>query len=543
MNNHLQRMAAARQLAATTPTPNPPNQAAPTSADANDGSEQHVDPKIHTNGVAMEIPQPHPLPPGGHIQDYDPNRSRNQLGGGYPEFQQVGAANARPHNPEGSATVRSHVGIPARQNQNHIRDHVAGSSITDARHHIQDAMPVPRPGQQQPPPVMTPQMLRAQMTQQPPMQPPIAGQMQPQMQQQVPGQVPAHMQPQMPQQVPGQVPAHMQPQMPQQVPGQPAGARPQLPGSYVPMAVGPTAENQNVASVTVIIATFRRPQYFRYQLQALADQTVRPADLWVWANDSVAGAQLHDNEAESAYTVIRSKPNLGPWVRFTIAEEVLTKYVLILDDDCVPGPKWLEAAILRLEQLETQGETAVICAEGRMFGGDNPEQFIHLGPTTVPLVDEAFVDEGLKGWLIPRALFDAIRAVPRSPSPVGWGFHIGAALQQAGFYQIVLPYTEEGKETWGSIPIPGSDEAQPSVSVSATLPGYAEARQVAWSFYRQVCGWTPMALLPENGLPEEPSSPSDDSATEGPSATDGSGETGTIPQQPWSLESSTDSPE
>ena len=70
-------------------------------------------------------------------------------------------------------------------------------------------------------------------------------------------------------------------------------------------------------------------------------------------------------------------------------------------------------------------------------------------------------------------------------------------------YQLVLPYPEGDTSLWGSLPVEDPDRQK--VSLSQTLPQYAEALDFAWQYYREV-GWTPLALMPEPP-PEEPASP------------------------------------
>jgi len=481
------RMAAARKAAAAVkqnPAPQPaPGITIPPGPGASPAPQLDQSAIIASNGDAKVVPNDRSAhmrakrAGEGNVQDYDPNRARARA----EQVQEAavysapGAGNARPHMPEGNPNVRTQgvnrVGGSTRH-QPHVRDATrrtpapAGEGNVKTSHQkIRDARlrPGARPPQptqfQQPQGVVHPQA-------QAPAQP--------------------HPQAQAPQApVPQGAPTQAQPN---------PGAPPSPQG--IPHAVGPGPQGQQVADLTVIMATYRRPQYLRPQLQAIAEQTHRPADIWIWVNDWGQGSGLHDHEAEAHYTFFRSKVNLGPWVRFSLANECQTKYVLILDDDCFPGPQWIGRAIAQLEQMESQGETAVICAQGRIFDPEDPEKYVELGPDSLP-EEDALIDEGTKAWLFPRALLDVFNAFPRAPSPVGWGLHFAAALQAAGLFQLVLGCDAEDQSGWGSLPV--NAEEQQGVALSSAMAQYPQARAVAWNFYRdpEIGGWLPLALTPD----------------------------------------------
>lgn len=438
---------------------------------------------MHSNGELRVVPNERSthmrakMAGEGNVRDHDPERARAEANQGDQRvYNQAGARNARPYQPEGSQNVRTQGVRPqsgTRGQQPHIRDHGAQVSaragegnVQQSRQSVQDANFRTSPG--------------------------VAGRSTPMAPTPIPGQrMPAGNAPQRSQQAP-------QPQAQPVVQPNPTPG----PQGPVPFAVGPSPQNQNVADLTVLVATYRRPHLFRPQLQTLADQSLRAAELMVWSNNWGQGAEYHDHEAEAHFTFNRCKVNMGPWVRFSFALEAGTKYVLILDDDCFPGPRWIEAAIRRLEEFESQGELAVICGEGRIFRSDDPSDFAHFGPLNRPQ-EELLIDEGVKSWLIPRSLIETINSMPRPPCPVGWGLQIAAALYHANVFQFVLPYVETDRTAWGSIAMPAD---QPPVSVSATLPRYNEARAIAWDFYRStdMGGWLPLALVSSDEPEDQP---------------------------------------
>jgi len=441
-----------------------------------------------------------PTPPGvgesrpgeANVQDYDPavaaaRRQNVRDRSGQPTTTRDQGGTFRPaadaHRRRGHAQVRDRVQRePAPPGMANVRDPRPGGRDAQPPYPPNHGAAAAAPAQAQAHP-HAPQAM-----------PPLAGQL--------PGGMPPQPQgaPQPGQYPEPAVPPHMRDGQPTQAPPVPENLPP--PGPQVPMAIGPGPNNEPFADVTVVVATFRRGHLLRPQLQALADQSMRVRDILLWVNDWQGSSNLHDHEAEVQYNFIRARVNFGPWVRFLIANEVQTKYVCILDDDCIPGPGWIEACVKRLEEMEANEEQAVICAAGRVFQGDDPNAY-SVVDAEHRNTDEELVDEGTKGWLMHTGMLDVFQTIPRAQSPVGWGMHMAAACQLAGVFQIVLPQSDDGR-TVGALPVPDDEH-----SLSKMMPGYTDARQHAYQYYRdkQVAGWVPLML---EGNEEAPAGESED---------------------------------
>ena len=97
------------------------------------------------------------------------------------------------------------------------------------------------------------------------------------------------------------------------------------------------------APVTVILNHFQRHTVCR-QLDALLSQTAPPAHIWVclFASPMAAAARaaaLSYNDSRIA--VFESEHNLKYYGRFQMAAAAPTKYVLVFDDDMVPGTRFI----------------------------------------------------------------------------------------------------------------------------------------------------------------------------------------------------------
>lgn len=306
-------------------------------------------------------------------------------------------------------------------------------------------------------------------------------------------------------------------QAPQQLQAQQQAAAPAMP----PMQVQPS--NAPRGDVTVILTCFERPALFRRQLDALRSQTLQPGAIMAWVN---AGQVGHDERAlsGSGVLIIRANANLGPWTRFTLAYETNTEYVCILDDDTIPGPKWIESCMKRLSQAEamSSGEegdlgTYCIASAGEIFRSDDPNDRYFVGPES-PRPEELEVDIGRNGWFFRRDLIHAFLNHPRvGDGRIGWGLHFAAALQKIGVLTIVLPYETGNTQAWGMIQAASSensvsDRVQAQAAQGGKNLDYLRAE--VYEGYRNL-GWAPLVVLDQEIEEEEAQASHQDQAQNG----------------------------
>lgn len=259
------------------------------------------------------------------------------------------------------------------------------------------------------------------------------------------------------------------------------------------------SQESPVADVTVFIATAFRQELLRGQLDALVNASVRPAAIWIWVNSE--GAQPIDSDAISSVggQVFRTNGNLGGWPRLHNALNAVTRYVLLLDDDCIPGEDWLRLAVERLDQAEQAEEDIVIACEGSFFAADDPTSLTLTGHPD----QEVLVDVGSRGWIAPLHVWQEVASLGRAPIGIaGMGLFLGAAASTLGVPTIMLPTPEDNSASWGAI----TEEARPSLSV---MQGYPEAFAAAYGFYR-ANGWVPLAVQSEEAPESDGDQPADD---------------------------------
>lgn len=198
--------------------------------------------------------------------------------------------------------------------------------------------------------------------------------------------------------------------------------------------------------VTIVLTSWMRPGLVRGQFMAIAQQSRAPAQMAIYVNPppvSQPGVSVLDEEILANMINWRNSVNDGPWPRFYKAFELSTEYVVILDDDVIPGPSWLEQAIALVDE-----KSVCVAVTGALIDADGNEQII--GPGTE--ADQTTVDFGRQGWVIKREWLTNFLRFPRvGHRNYGWGIHMAAALQSVGIDTVVLPYKNDDQETWGTL--------------------------------------------------------------------------------------------
>lgn len=265
-------------------------------------------------------------------------------------------------------------------------------------------------------------------------------------------------------------------------------------GSAIPRAQQ-TQLGAAIANLTVVLSQHARPQHLETQLRALRASSVQPHAMFCWVNP--AGVPLDDRMLAGILTVRASK-DMGPWCRWRMAAEADTKYVLVIDDDCIPGTDWLKAALDRIHAAEQRDEHIIVCAGGLLFTEDRFDAIFPAGPEA-PRLEEQAVDVGRGAWLFAAKHIEDFNAFPRM-TPDGLlsqPLHFAAALQHEGVTQVVLPYPPGDRACWGMQEPPKPD------GTSAIIDNRARAgqdnpamyyRQQAYMAYR-AGGWEPWCVL------------------------------------------------
>jgi|TARA_A100001515_G_scaffold30725_2_gene23979 hypothetical protein len=154
-------------------------------------------------------------------------------------------------------------------------------------------------------------------------------------------------------------------------------------------------QDQKEGDITVILNCYRRPYNLEMQIAALRNQTVKPAQIWLWINHH----EDNENFDPSGLDVDRVFKNDFNWKfygRFAASLLADTEYVAIYDDDTIPGSKWHENCLNTMKTHE-----GILGSAGIILKGNRYVQHDRCGwPTQNPEVTE--VDLVGHAWFFKR---------------------------------------------------------------------------------------------------------------------------------------------
>ena len=129
-------------------------------------------------------------------------------------------------------------------------------------------------------------------------------------------------------------------------------------------------EEKKDGDITVILNCYRRPYNLKMQIEAIREQTVKPAQVWLWVN-------YHEDNKDfdfSTLDVDKTFKNNFNWKfygRFAAALLADTEFIAMYDDDTIPGPKWHENCIQTMKTHEgILGSAGVILNGSRYLQHD-----------------------------------------------------------------------------------------------------------------------------------------------------------------------------
>ena len=257
-----------------------------------------------------------------------------------------------------------------------------------------------------------------------------------------------------------------------------------------------------IGDVVVILTVWKR-NYLEEQIKALTSQSIKPANIWVIKYENHLNTKLVLAKYPGV-KLIDSSINLKYFGRFSIAQFVNTKYVWILDDDVIPGEKWIEKCL----NLSSIGNYIISCAGRRIpkntyFLGTRNEMHKHYFGDITPgynyhfCKENTLVDFGCNGWFFQTEWIRTFWQVPPLTLEMSEDMHLSAICKlKLGVQTIVLGQLDEGGT--GNLKIAyGRDQF-----ASWTKPGFYEKRENVLNYLIDDLGWRP--ILWDNGNNTQP---------------------------------------
>lgn len=221
--------------------------------------------------------------------------------------------------------------------------------------------------------------------------------------------------------------------------------------------------------ITVILNGYKRTYTLQQQYEAIKRQTVNDVTIMLWANSIEDTIDQYPDEVVNSCESTMSNGNYGVWGRFAHALNAKTKYVCIIDDDTIPGSKWLENCLSTIQNyrgpLSTRG---VIMNRGQDRLYPHPDSHTTIGWCN-PNKTTTRVDMLCHSWFIEKTWLRAFWAEMPEDIPMNFGedMHVSYSVKKHfGLNSYVPPHPENDREMWGSIPESALEYGQDSAAIS-----------------------------------------------------------------------------
>lgn len=239
--------------------------------------------------------------------------------------------------------------------------------------------------------------------------------------------------------------------------------------------------------VSVILNAYRRPAALREQWEAVRGQTVEN-EILIWQNrgDLLAFEPL-DREVQTSGICAVSNHNFGVWARFAFALNCRTEFVCVLDDDTIPGARWLENCVETMRVRE-----GLLGTVGVIFNDPHYRSYDRTGWVN-PNEEPVQTDIVGHAWFFRREWLGAFwrEAQPPLHSLSGEDVHFSYSVQKyLGLNTWVPPHPPGDLSLWGSLPGPGMYYGTDAAAITSCFnpPHFGESlyhyRQKGFKFLR-----------------------------------------------------------
>jgi hypothetical protein len=265
--------------------------------------------------------------------------------------------------------------------------------------------------------------------------------------------------------------------------------------------------------ITVIITIWKR-NYLEEQLESLLQQTLLPVNVFVLQNERHQDVEEIISRYKQHFTnlaLVRSDHNFKYFFRFSIAALSETTYTFLIDDDVIPGKKWLETCVEKCKQYN-----AVIACSGRVIPAADyrmedwekfdeavlPGYFIGNYNTDQTITynfceKDTMVDYGCNSYFFKTAWIRHFWSVWPCTYASGEDIHLSASLKIAAGINTYVP-AQLNEETSGNLRKAYGTDAV----ASWVQPGFVSIRESIFRHLIDEKSWTPI-LWPQKTRTEK----------------------------------------
>lgn len=204
--------------------------------------------------------------------------------------------------------------------------------------------------------------------------------------------------------------------------------------------------------VTVVLNGFKRQRTLAQQIESLKKQTYPVARIMYFNLKSddpqfIPDYEMMDREGVEYAT---ASHDYGVWGRFTFALNTTTDFVCIMDDDIIPGRKYIESCVKSYEKCP-----GIYGPMGSVFNA-KMDGLINYGWKGINNNEPVRVNHLYQSWFMPRAALHAFwsKIVPEDLTN---NRHIGEdmtvslmAKKVLGLNTYVAPHPADDMELWGN---------------------------------------------------------------------------------------------
>jgi hypothetical protein len=198
-------------------------------------------------------------------------------------------------------------------------------------------------------------------------------------------------------------------------------------------------------SYSVIIGIYQGIANIGLIVGAVQAMNPPPKEIFLWFNTE-SGKTVNVQGASSGLTVIHAQKNLGCFARFSAVPLCDTPYVMVLDDDTVPGPQWAENCFEAVDQKGDciLGSRGIILKEQAYW----PHTVLGPGKYNKEIVECDLVGHN---WFFPRHLVvHLLRDLP-FVRETGEDIQFSACASMAGIRTYCPPHLYDNPARWGSV--------------------------------------------------------------------------------------------
>ncbi len=244
----------------------------------------------------------------------------------------------------------------------------------------------------------------------------------------------------------------------------------------------PTLTQPNPDGITVILTAYRRTEYLVDQIKALKNQTIPPAEIWVWSN--ISPDELRD-VSSLVDRVVVSNTNWLFWGRFALGNLVRTGYVAFFDDDILPQPRWFENCLATIDN----GYDGILGGSGVLLpveGGYSSKN--KVGWNGKHSISTEQVDLVGHAWFMRKKHVQYMWREEPCSWDNGEDIHLSyMALKHGGIKTFVPPHPENDQSLWSCRPDFGKIVGRKKVATFKTADHKQTRTNIVHQYHQD--GW------------------------------------------------------